>query len=244
MHCDSISTVGGVALYVSYSMEFCRLEYSIASLCFETLFMEVKLKNSAKDLVIGVIYRHPSTSLSEFKLQFTQTLSRLAKHKKDYIICGGFNVDLVKSQSSPSVNENIDSVFSEECFCMIDKPTQITPHSSTLLHHVYSNILYKTSTSNILQHEISDHLPTTHSVFLKPARIYNEQTYRCSAKFNCDNFTDDVCCPVDTLSIDSMTQNFDINLENMCTNFIDGFADIVNLHAHQKYLTEESRNKN
>ena len=67
------------------SLEFCQLEeYSIASPQFEILFIQVKLKNSAKGLVIGVIYRHPSTSLSEFKLQFTQTLSVLANHKKDW----------------------------------------------------------------------------------------------------------------------------------------------------------------
>ena len=128
----------------------------IASPYFETLFIEVKLKNSAKGLVIGVIYRHPSTSLSEFKLQFTQTLSILAKHKKEYIICGDFNVNLFKIQSSPPINEYIDSVFSEGCYCIIDKPTRITPHSSTLLDHVYTNILNKTLTSNILQYEISD----------------------------------------------------------------------------------------
>ena len=96
VHCDSISNA--VALYVSNFLDFCKLdEYSIASPYFETLFVEVKLKNSAKGLVIGVMYRHPSTSLSEFKLQFTQTLSHLAKHKKDYIICGDFNVDLLKA---------------------------------------------------------------------------------------------------------------------------------------------------
>ena len=140
VHCDSISNAGGVALYVSNSLEFCKLEeYSIASHHFEILFIQVKLKNSAKGLVIGVIHRHPSTSFSEFKLQFTQTLSLLAKHKKDYIICGDFNFDLLKSQSSSPVNEYIDSAFSEGCYCIRDKPIRITPHSSTLLDHVYTN---------------------------------------------------------------------------------------------------------
>ena len=31
-----------------------------------------------------------------------------------------------------------------------------------------------------------------------------------------------------------MKQNFEINLENICTNFVDGFADIVNAHAPLK----------
>ena len=102
-------------------------------------------------LVIGVIYRHPSTSLSKFKWQFSQTLSLLAKHKKDYIVCRDFNVDLYNSQSSPLVKEYIDSIFSEGCHCIIFKSTCITPHSSTLLDHVYLNIFNETLTSNVLR---------------------------------------------------------------------------------------------
>ena len=83
VHCDSMSNAGGVALYVSNSLEFCKLDKcSIASPYLKKIFIEVKLKNSAKGVVISVIYRHSSTSLSGFKLQFTQTISFLAKHKK------------------------------------------------------------------------------------------------------------------------------------------------------------------
>ena len=38
-----------------------------------------------------------------------------------------------------------------------------------------------------------------------------------------------------------MTQNFDINLENICTSFIDGFADIVNVHAFLKILSRRQQ---
>ena len=123
--------------------------------------------------MIGVICRHPSSSLSDFPIQFTPTLNDLTKHKKDYIICGDFNIDLLKSQSSTSINEYIDSVFSEGCYCAVHEPTRSTSHSSTLIDHVYSNILNKTLTSNILQYEIFDHLPLTCSVFLKPDRNNN-----------------------------------------------------------------------
>ena len=36
-------------------------------------------------------------------------------------------------------------------------------------------------------------------------------------------------------------QNFDINLENICTSFIDGFADIVNVHASLKILSRRQQ---
>ena len=86
-------------------------------------------------------------------------------------------------------------------------------------------------------------MPTTCSVFLKPDRINNDQIYRCTANFDCDNFIDDVCCLVDKWSIDlaSMTQNFDINLKNICTSFIDGFADIVNVHAQLNILSRRQQ---
>ena len=66
-------------------------------------------------------------------------------------------------------------------------------------------------------YEISDHLPTTCSVFLKPDGFNDDQIYRCTANFKCGKFSDDVCCLVDRLSIDlaSMTQNFDINFKNI-----------------------------
>ena len=38
-----------------------------------------------------------------------------------------------------------------------------------------------------------------------------------------------------------MTQNFDINLENNCTSFIDGFADIVNVHAPLKIFSRRQQ---
>ena len=86
-------------------------------------------------------------------------------------------------------------------------------------------------------------MPTTCSVIPKPDRINNGQIYKRTANFNCDNFIDDVCCRVDRLSIDLtlMTQTFDINLERICTNFIDGFADIVNVHAPLKVLSRRQQ---
>ena len=116
VHCDSLCNAGGVASYVSNSLELHKIDkYSFASPYSETLFINVKIRNSSKGHVIGVIYRHPYSSLPDVQIQFTQTLNDLAKHKKDYIVYGDFNVDLLKSQSSTSISEHIDCVFSEGC---------------------------------------------------------------------------------------------------------------------------------
>ena len=87
VHCDSLSNAGGVGLYISSSLSYSKIdEHSWATLHSESLFVEIKLENTAKNLVISVIYRHPSSSLTDFQNQFTQTLHSLAKYKKDYIL--------------------------------------------------------------------------------------------------------------------------------------------------------------
>ena len=78
VHCDSLSNAGGVGLYISSSLSYSKIdEHSWATFHSESLFVEIKLENTAKNLVIGVIYRHPSSSLSDFQNQFTQTHNKL-----------------------------------------------------------------------------------------------------------------------------------------------------------------------
>ena len=113
---------------------------SIHKIHSESLFVEIKLENTAKNLEIGVSYRHPSSSLIDFQNQFTQTLHSLAKHKKDYILCGDYNVDVLQRHNSSTINAYVDSVYVEGCLCLIDKPTRFTPSSATLLDHVHTNV--------------------------------------------------------------------------------------------------------
>ena len=141
------------------------MELSTATTHYESLFIEIDVKTEKqKNLVVGVFCRHSPTSVLEFQTQFVHTLNNLTQRKKEYIICGDFNVDILKKSSI--INTYIDHVYAEGCFCLIDKPTTITPHSATLLDHFYSNIMEQNLTSPVLLHEISDHLPITCSINL------------------------------------------------------------------------------
>lgn len=236
-NCNSLSNAGGVAIYVNNFLRFSKIEkFTIATVHSETLFVEIKLKNRKKGLVIGVVYRHPSSSLLPFQNQFTQTLNELAKHKKEYIIFGDFNVDLLKHQN----NSYVDSVYAEGCFCLIDKPTRITSHSATLLDHVYSNILEKTLSTDILLFDISDHLPTTCSLNLKPDRTNNNRMCRNTTNFCNDNFINDTSKLILKVTNDlySVKENETTQLDKICTLFINEFSDVVNTHAPLKPLSK------
>ena len=90
---------------------------------------------------------------------FVRILGKLSVKKHKFLICGDFNIDLLKHYSSSKIDSYLNT-NSEFCFNLITKPTRITSHSSTLLDHLYTNMLSKQITSGILTYNISDYLRT------------------------------------------------------------------------------------
>ena len=216
-----------MALYVSNSLIFSKIEELFtATTHYESLFIEIDVKNeNQKNLVIGVFYRYPSNVVREFQTQFVHTLNNLTQRKKEYIICGDFNVDIFKKSSI--TNTYIDHVYAEGCFCLIDKPTRITPHSATLLDHFYLNIIDKNLTSTVLLYEMSDHLPITCSINLIPDQInYQQKLHKDTDKFDEENFLDHVSDLVEKLSNDfsSTKQNITAQIDKTCAQFISKFS--------------------
>ena len=152
------------------------------------MFVEIKLENTAKNLVIGVIYRHPSSSLTDFQNQFTQTLHSSPKHKKDYILCGDYNVDVLQRHSSSAINAYVDSIYAEVCLCLIDKPTRFTPSSAIVLDHIYADIYNRTVAADILLYDISDHLPTKCLLMLKRKKSSVQRRAANSNSLELDRF--------------------------------------------------------
>ena len=140
MCCNSRTNAGGVAFYILNGLKFNRredLEYNLDD--SENLFTEVNL-TKRKVFIIGVIYRHPTSSLIKFQEQFLLTLNKLAHDKLDCIICKDYNIDLLQHEIKQTANDYINAVHSEECFNIINKPTRFTDTSATLLNHVYTNV--------------------------------------------------------------------------------------------------------
>ena len=57
----------------------------------------------------------------------------------------------------------LDSIFSLNCRSVIDKPTRITIKSSSLIDHMYTNIVFNDVLPGIIHLDTSDQLP----VFIK-----------------------------------------------------------------------------
>ena len=57
------------------------------------------------------------------------------------------------------VTDYVDMLHSLPCKLLIDKPTRITKHSTTLIDQIYTNDVKSSIVSDIIIDDFSDHLP-------------------------------------------------------------------------------------
>ena len=75
----------------------------------EKIFVEVK-SNKRKKIVIGLVYRHPTSNFIEFQDKFTSILNQLNQTKQEYVICGDFNIDQIKLEKNSKINKYFNAV--------------------------------------------------------------------------------------------------------------------------------------
>ena len=98
VYSNSSSNAGGVVIYILNNLKFTRREdLEFNSSDSENVLVEITL-HSKKVIIFGLIYRHPRNFFSEFQDKFLQTIIKLGQDKLDYLICGDFNIDLLKRE--------------------------------------------------------------------------------------------------------------------------------------------------
>ena len=125
---------------------------------FEAMFIEIILPDR-KNLVVGCIYRHPSSKLSvdDFNEKYIQPiLHKISKEKKECALMGDFNIDFLKSLGSNAASKFYSSLQSYFYTPFILQPTRL--RSKTLIDNIFFNSLDYHSLSGNLLFELSDHL--------------------------------------------------------------------------------------
>ena len=148
---------GGVLFYVSDKISFkIREDLSFQSQSAELLCIEIDL-SSDKNFIVCVMYRPPHTDIDTFLTDFDLLLAAINNSDKSVCIMGDFNVDLLAENVNTLRFQNI--LDSNAFHAMIDKPTRISDHSSTLLDNIFVKTSKGYSQSGLFYSEISDHLP-------------------------------------------------------------------------------------
>ena len=125
----------------------------------ESNFIEI-VNPKQSNIIVGVIYRHPSMDLTDFNCNYSnRLLENISKEKKSIFLLGDFNVNLLNYNEHNLTNEFLDSLASNSFINFILQPMRITSHSNTLIDNVFSNVIDPDIISGNLTTTISDHLP-------------------------------------------------------------------------------------
>ena len=80
-------------------------------------------------------------------------------NKKLHFICGDTNIDILNPYENNKTNNFINTMFTNNLFPVITKPSRITTDTATLIDNIYTNAIESQITAGLLINDISDHLP-------------------------------------------------------------------------------------
>ena len=150
-------TGGGVGLFVSNKYDFIvRHDLCPYEDCIEWLAIEVIA--SSTNILIFIIYRPPNTDPLLFSNHLSSSLNQKSIRNKQIYIMGDFNINLLNNDVN-NISANFSNLMSSmNLIPLINSPTRITDHSSTLIDNIFTNNIQK-HTSVVLCNDISDHFP-------------------------------------------------------------------------------------
>ncbi len=190
---DTTGSRGGVGMYIKKEYQFhTRNDLSIfIPHILESIFVEIIRNN--RSILVGTIYRPntpPKADLDIFIHSMLELGSLLKRENMEVFLMGDTNIDLLKFKNNTKTDDYLENIFSSGFLPLITKPTRITPHSATLIDHIYTNKQQIDSTSGIVLCDVSDHcgIFTIFNSSHKTKSINKMQTFRSYSPGNTETF--------------------------------------------------------
>ena len=240
IHCASITKAGGVGFYVKQNLSYKQKSDININLNFvENMWIEVKTNNG--QVVIGVIYRHPTTLVNDYE-NFSTNLCDIFADLRDsnttFYAVGDYNIDLMQINCNHNFRKYVNNILTTSTKCAIDLPTRITDHSKTLLDHIYVNDPKHSYTSGVLLCDLSDHMNTFVSISTKKSRVKSKDQFliRDMKNFNLEKFSralENDLTAANLNSIDSAQDAFD-KFEEVLHIVVNKFAPLKKASRKEK----------
>ena len=177
---------GGIGIYVHNDIQFKRRQdLDIFNEDIECMCIELISKSVSH--IISVIYRPPNQSKIRFIDDMAVLLNRISTEKKQCILLGDFNINMLDYNTHSFVNNFIDMMATFSFYPQIVKPTRVTATSATVLDNIICNIPDSVIESGILTVDISDHLSPFAIIH---ANIPNDSSLQGSQKYKSRDYSD------------------------------------------------------
>ena len=198
---------------------------------------------SIRNSLIGVIYRHPQNSISEFIDKFSEHLLKIISENKNIYITGDFNIDFNKVDSNVHINNYANMLSSFNLHNTFNLSTRISNTTQTLLDHFYSNNSSGEINTSVLLSDLSDHFPLLTTIkHVKPKLVnkieyYYHRNYR---SINTDNILSETTIMINNI-MDNFTNNTKLNIHEKFTILTDGLKNVMNKHIPLKKLSRKEQ---
>ena len=215
----------GLVVYIHSSVsKIVRRRPDLESEAVESVWLEIQTRKSS--ILVGYIYRNPASTFDWYD-QFVTMMDRVQGCNLNVVLLDDFNTDMQKS--NPAWDSTI-SLFGLNQ--MITSPTRITPHSSTLIDHIYTSDTSIVSNILVPATGISDHFPVCCTLSVKIVKpvlnVHSSIVYRCFKQFDERAFLMD-------LQVIPFKNVYNFSDPNVAlSHWIDLFLDVINKHAPLK----------
>ena len=109
----------------------------------ESLFIEVdsKVFQTPSNIVIGIVYRMPDASIDIFNDRMADILNVIDEENKLFYMLGDLNIDFLKCDGHRLTSSFIDTLYSNNVFPLITKPTRVTQSTDILIDHILTILI-------------------------------------------------------------------------------------------------------
>ena len=158
---NSMSKAGGVGIYNKNSIiHTLRTDLNFTSANYESVWLELSIGAHNEKILVGLIYRHPGSSINDFTKLFSDfLLTNNIIQNKEICIFGYININLLHKDKDKSINNYLNEIHSFGITNLIDVPTRVTNQGGTLIDHFYFSNPQRVQNAQVLLSDISDHFP-------------------------------------------------------------------------------------
>ena len=238
------TTHGGLAIYVSDKIRYEKIEINFSnSNTWEGLFLRLFL-TEGKCVTAGNIYRPPRYRIDDYNTFITEFDCVLKMLTGEVIIGGDINIDLLKINEKPIINEYYETLLSNGFTPKITYPTRLTRNNGTLIDNFFCKISknFSKTTSGICTFKLSDHQP--YFICLDFLSLKQNKTKFIEIYKQDENSVRQFCNYLDNQNISEKLRNiedpnecYDI-LENLLKKGIELYMPKIkvkfNRHKHKK----------
>ena len=198
---------------------------------YECLSLEIIIEKG-KNIIVTCLYRTPGTNIDDF-VEKMEILLNKVKNNKSVILCGDFNIDLLKSEVHIGTKKYLDLLNSFGLYPVINYPTRVAAGSATLIDNIFTNIIDSSKNGIIINDNISDHLPIFSMINYKGIVKQDNQKYIIKRLVNenrLDKFKDDL------LKINWENLHSYENVDTAYDNFISKIIELYDKHCPLKQI--------